>query len=428
MFLTGCATSPSIQPHINSLVIAERFTYAAYVLEEHKEAYGERNELLYQLDSGLVYHLSGDYNKSIHAFEKAKQIYDNTLPQSISKNIDALILNDNRLPYRAEHYERILINVFQALNYVMLGDYKEAQVEARDADFQFRRWESYGQDDKEVYYYTEAFIRLFSGLIYELSPAREDKISALIDYERAYQLYARDYKKLKNISLPDILILRYATLAEQLGREDKIDEVKEKHADIFNEVHLKDSTAIVSIIYQGVSPIKNEAGFVVPIEDKIVAKFAFPVMEKRGDMGQAPSIKLIEKSRQTQEYFPTEECFNIEKAASLTHKEKIKYAVMKHALRSGMKLVAEEMIRDKIEETRGKKTANAFAYASSFYNIVSENADLRSWQTLPGRITIGWTTVKPGTYDMWINDEVVKEDVEIRPGMKQVVIDRQNFY
>ena len=44
-------------------------------------------------------------------------------------------------------------------------------------------------------------------------------------------------------------------------------------------------------------------------------------------------------------------------------------------------------------------------YVGSIYNLVSERADLRSWQTLPAHIHIARLFVEPGEYALVVGRE-----------------------
>ena len=125
LFFAGCASSPAIQPQINSLVVAERFDQALKILEQNKEGYGKNNELLFLLDEAMVLHLSGEFEKSIAAFAQAKEKFDVLYTRSLSRITASLIINDYTMPYRGEDFERVMINIFQALNYVMIGNIEE---------------------------------------------------------------------------------------------------------------------------------------------------------------------------------------------------------------------------------------------------------------------------------------------------------------
>lgn len=412
-FSVGCSTSPPIQPTVNSLVSAGQFKYAAFMLEQHEGAYGARNELLYLLDAGMVYHLSGQYQKSINAFNQAKKIYEQTRPRSISQEIDAIIFNDNRRNYRAEIYERILINIFQALNYILTDQYNKALVEARDADLQLRTWQSYGDDDDEIYHYTEAFIRFFSGLIYENIPTRNNLRDALIDYEHAYKLYKLSYEKIDNVRVPALLGQRIEGLKSILASYKK------------REVEGNRTGVLIVVVYKGVVPIKYERSVSVPI-DGILTKIAVPVMEKRGFELSSTKVEIKNRKNPRVEVSNERPMLNIADIAVLRHADKMKVVIPKAIARAGAKLIAQRELRKKIEEDRGDTTARWFSYASGIYNYISENADLRSWQSLPAGVYVTRFELTPGIYDVFIDNEVIAESVRVDSGV-QFVLGRRGF-
>jgi hypothetical protein len=67
------------------------------------------------------------------------------------------------------------------------------------------------------------------------------------------------------------------------------------------------------------------------------------------------------------------------------------------------KYILERKLGNEIREDHGETASYVFRAAASWYNLYSEQADLRSWQTLPAEIRIARLTVAPGTYTVSVH-------------------------
>ena len=125
--LSSCAGVINVQPQVNGLAIAGRFDQALQVLDDPTK-YGKNNQLLFLLDKGLVLHMAGRYEESTSVFEEAKLKYDQLYTESISKISASWLWNDYALPYRGEDFERVMLNIFEAMNFAAVGDIEGALV------------------------------------------------------------------------------------------------------------------------------------------------------------------------------------------------------------------------------------------------------------------------------------------------------------
>lgn len=105
------------------------------------EAYAEQaadsgDRVLAFLELGNIARIRGDYRASNKAFAQAEAAIEQMDRQPrISLSREALVTttNLNALPYRASHYDRVMLSVYRALNFMHLGDFDAARVELRRA-------------------------------------------------------------------------------------------------------------------------------------------------------------------------------------------------------------------------------------------------------------------------------------------------------
>ncbi len=390
-----------IQPQINGLATAGKFKYALKVLQENqKDSYGANNHLLYLLDYGLMSHLAGRYEESIKTFEEAKNVYDQLYTTSISKEVATWLINDNMAPYRGEDFERVMINIFQSLNFVALGNIEEALVEARDVDVKLSVINRQYKPDQKNVYKEDAFARLLMGILYEQNGTGDDLNDAFISYKKAVDIYENDY----HIEVPEILKENILALAEWMDQE----EFQVYRRKFMNKsfLGLKDKEAkaeVYLIHYAGLSPIKHQISIPIPLPGGYLSQLAFPVYDRRTEEISVGYFKAVDLD-QNSSFISTEEVEDIGGIAIENLNNRKARVIAKAAIRSAGKYLIEQETEEALERKYGDNSSNWVKYVGSLYNIVSEQADLRSWQTLPDQIRMARLILDPGQYELFLNE------------------------
>lgn len=423
--LCSCTTYPTIAPQVNSLVVAEKYRTALKILDTHKEGYGKTNELLYFLDRGLVLHMARRYEESIQAFESAKRKYDQLYTRSLSNLGATWIVNDYRAPYRGEDFERVMINVFQALNFAALDNPEEALVEARDVDRILRSIND-RYDKKKNIYKEDAFARLLMGILYEWEGAPADLNDAYISYAKAVEIYEKDYLPNYDVKLPAILKENILAAAQWMGDEE-FRKYRQKFGGVtFLPLNDKKKKAEVYVIhYTGLSPIKHEDSLVFPLPDGYLSRVAFPTYDER--IYEEPASVFSARSSAGQTYLiPAELSEDIGGLAIKSLSDRRGRLLAKAFLRPLGKYAAEQAAASTIDRNTDSRTGgDVVRILGSAYNIYSEQADLRSWQTLPDQIRIARLILSPGEYTFYMN----KKDLgtfTLKSGQKKFLIVRTN--
>ena len=68
----------------------------------------------------------------------------------------------------------------------------------------------------------------------------------------------------------------------------------------------------------------------------------------------------------------------------------------------GLTVERKRAIEEEIQDKWGNGAAIGFNILSSIYNLSTERADLRSWQTLPAYIRIARLLLDPGEYEFFL--------------------------
>ncbi|MCG2711023.1 MAG: hypothetical protein L6416_01645, partial [Candidatus Omnitrophica bacterium] len=274
---TSCASFPKSQPQIEALLISNNYEQALQILTQGKNAYGTNNELLYLLDKGFLEHLNSDYSQSIETLAKAQMKFDELYTESIGKIAATWVFNDYSAAYHGEDFEHVFINVFQALNYIMLGKYEDAIVEARDVDSKLNAINTQYKADQKNVYKEDAFIRMLMGILYEAGNSREDINDAYISYAKAAEIYEEDYNKNYGLTAPEILKENILTTAREMGRRE-FNKAKENYADtqLITLQEKRKTSEVYLIHYNGISPVKIEDSVTIPTLEGNIVKVAFP--------------------------------------------------------------------------------------------------------------------------------------------------------
>ncbi len=77
---------------------------------------------VYLLEKGMVCRFNGQYKKSNEAFEKALKELEKNEGANVGSEALAAVSNLRALPYNGYSYDRILANIYIALNHMSLGD------------------------------------------------------------------------------------------------------------------------------------------------------------------------------------------------------------------------------------------------------------------------------------------------------------------
>ncbi len=423
LIFTGCASSPTIQPQINSLSVAGKYQYAAKILDNQPESYGHQNRLLYLLDYGLISHYASKYEKSIRLFEEAKKLYDEQYTVSLSNQASTWLINDNLAPYRGEDFERVMINIFQALNYALLGNMEESLVEVRNADNALKLINRQYKIDQQNVYREDGFARLLMGILYETEGTADSLNDAHISYKKALDVYENDYQANYHLKIPAILKENLLATAQWMGGEDA-----SFYRGKFPDVHFltleekQNKAEIYFVCYQGLSPIKIPEAIPIPLPDGYIAKLTFPRYDQRETEPLTGGLKAVDSSEHAFET-AAEPVENIDAIAQLNLRNRKVRVLAKAVLRSAGKYLIERNEEKSIHDEYGENTANAFRYISNLFNLASEQPDLRSWQTLPAQIYLARLVLAPGVYTVYFQGKKT-EEITLKKGEKKIITAR----
>ncbi len=361
LWLTGCA---SYQNKVDAA--RESLRHGRY--DEAAEAFGSLalqpggDQLVYLLDWGLSLYLAERYEESIEAFTAADQLVDLNDYLSLSKETASLLLGQEMVQYKGTSYEKLLINVYLALNFLQLNQLESAAVEIRKLRLRLGQLSEQGEKD-----YNRSFLASYlSAVVWEMAGEWD---SAVIDYETAYKLS------------PDVSLLRQDLLRAtyRARRMERHRQLLEQWGVSFDPSQLKTHGQVVFLVHQGwVSRLRISS-----------ANYRLPELQRVPARTQRVELKLT--SEADEEVQVSEVIFDLDDMAHQYMGDIIMPLLVKRLAGVAAKAVAADQVRQKNE------TLGALAWVAM---NVSDRADLRQWSTLPETFQILRFTLKPGTYEV----------------------------
>ena len=74
--------------------------------------------------------------------------------------------------------------------------------------------------------------------------------------------------------------------------------------------------------------------------------------------------------------------------------------IAKAVASASAKYFAEKEIEKKVKKEYGENSGLGFRVASSLFNLITQKADVRSWQILPSQIRVARLLLEPGEYNL----------------------------
>lgn len=392
ILMTGCAKP--FHKKLDQYLTAGQYKEADELIESEKTSpkeniYSSKNELLYFFDKGAIRQMMGDYKTSLDNLEKAEDIIDKLYTKSLTDETWSFFSNDLNLNYTGEDFEQVMVNIIKALNYMYIGDFDGAAVEARKINRKLNYFQdSYGE---KAIYTDDAFARYLSAFAYE---AIGSVNNAYIDYKKSLKAYQK-YNSIYGTEVPEFIKGDILRMADALKFYDEIEDFKKEWGQDVQFVkygETRKAAEVMVVVYDGLPAYK--------IDEKAMPKFV--------NRGYAVTKVVVKDG--DREYYSTI-AQDISKIAEKNLENKNLVIIAKTLARNVTKKVAKEI-----------PILNFF--------IGEEKADTRCWRTIPGRFQIVRFMVTPGSKRKIVTEIYVKGstvpikqvfEIYLNPGKKKVV-------
>jgi hypothetical protein len=431
-----------------------RGDYAA-ALAELEDVDGGKDRLLVLLERGLLHYYNGDFDESNRIFQEAEDLIDELYTKSISTEAAALLTTDLIRPYDGAEFERVMVHVYRALDYIALGRPQSALVEARKANLNL---DLYTRDLEDPAYGDDPFVEYFTGLLYEWGGEIND---ALVSYRRAIDAYLAAEAR-GGPPLPGSLVASAITTARRLGFADEAAALAERFPGAEPLPILGDRGEVIVLVETDFVPQLREARADVPIlksdeadRDRVhvvagdayhrighrhgyektkiayILSIAYPVFvdeppppirsvalvsaarvgDGAPDDGEPPSTVDPERPRV------------LERVADLGFNARENYQDRQPAIL--VRTIARALLKYIAKKQAEDAGGTAVGLAVDIFGSLTEQADVRSWRSLPHDIHLLRTPLPAGMHELVFEsrdaagntlDRVTLGEVIVRPG------------
>lgn len=316
----------------------------ALQLLEKGDTLGQRNQLLYLLEQGLVLHQLGEYRQSTEKFRAAVALIKHFERISVSEQAGALVTTEWLKKYKGEYSERLWAHSYLMMNFLLLEDYEAALVEAKQAQELLDRY----PDALKPAYFTRALI----GLCF----------ANLDEHNGAYLVYRQLAADLPDPTKVAADILRPA---QHLGMPDEV----EKYRALLPADPPRGEAELVLFVANGRIPRKRPGNLVLPPS----IRFSFPYYRQV----RTPRPQLEIQPRQRTLPVISSDLGEVAVASLDARKQQIIAAE-----------TARVASKEALAQAVGNKNDSATEAVVRVALFLLEEPDTRSWQTLPGRLSL----------------------------------------
>ncbi len=390
-----------------ALVQSGAIPQAVAQLEKANE--GTDKDILYFFEKGELQGIGGDYTASRDTWLKGDEIiqaWENDFRLNSAQlfgNIGSYLISDKTRRYDGQDYEKVMLSTRLTLNHIMLGSFDLARIEMKKS------------------YEREKLIEAFREKEYDALKAESDKqqtsqVTQLDGYPMA-ELDTPEVRELKN-GFQNAFAHYLAGYFFEVTGEPSLAEPGYRNAlqlapgkamiqnalDGVGKIRANpDQTDVLFVIETGFAPSIESMNIPIPVPRKdgvVVIPLSFPLIKSSPPVMVPPALTVSGQS------LAIETLTNTDTMARRLLKDQMPGIILRTIIRASFKSLIQEQA-NKAHWLAGL-IANAVA-------VGTEQADDRSWRTLPERISIARATVPQGKHpiEFQSNAGSYKTEVEV---------------
>jgi hypothetical protein len=362
----------------------------------------KKSDIPFRFELGLVAHYANHFQESNAAFDQAGDIAEDRYTKSVSKEAISLVTSDQMRPYPGTRYERLLSHYYRTINYVYLNQLDGALVECRRATALINYFK--GEDEKYDFF-GAAFLAHLSAVLFEATGEWND---AYISYKQAAEYYQNASEK-TGVEMPEDIGHSLVRLARKLGFVDEMERYEEQYGEFSPRPA---NTGELILFYEsGYVPPKGEETLMFPIlkkDDVDDEKFVPTLIGRQGMVYEDIELEYLLRVA-----IPTIDSYrpllsgievavgevktngvlveDVENIAIETFNSQRPIILLRTLLRAVGKYLLYR---------KANKENEALGLLVNLAGVVTEQADTRSWQTLPNQIFMVRMPLPAGTHTL----------------------------
>jgi hypothetical protein len=408
--LAGCATARSydneLQQSSNSLAGGQ----VDLALEAHEQINsGPNKDLLYWFEKGEMLRFKNDFAGSRDAWLKADEqirVWEEdakTDPEKVLMAIGSVVTNDRAMRYDGYDFEKVLLSSRLALSHIGAGDWNAARTEIKKthereaiiADLHTRKYAKVEQEAGKNRKVQTSYKTLKGYPVETLDDP--DVVNLRNSYQNAFSHYLAGYvyEALGETGLAapgyrQAIELRpnTAILEEGLSGLDKRVAAARKAKD----------ADVLFVVESGMAPARKSQQISIPIithRGAFMTALSFPVIRPDRSVYLPPELTIGSATR-----VPVTPVASIDAMARRSLRDDMPGIMLRSTVRATTRAVAQAELSNQAGRQFGLAGSLLANIASTATVAALEQADERSWRTLPAYISIARTRLAAGTHSV----------------------------
>lgn len=360
LLLTGCAGP---QRATNKLASQLSQQSPASILKQLESTTPpKRDYAQFHLNIGLLQLLSGDFPASIKTLTLAKKEMAALAALSVSETVGAGTVNETLRSYNGYPTDRVMVHNILALSYLFNDDIYGARVEMLQADISMKKLANKNSLSGQL-----ASAHLLAGIIYEMLDEQSD---ALISYKHCEKII-----KQRKLSVPKGLQQALLRLSYRVDRNGQYVTYKKRYKGFPTPIK-NNNKQVFALYFDDVVSNKIENSLMVPSgNDEQLIRISMPAYPKENK--RILAAKLSDANNRVS----TQLIENLE----ISVREDLSKEYPSILLLTTTRAIAKyELV------AKAKEEDPLFGALVNIVTVLTEIADLRSWNMLPSNIQFAY--------------------------------------
>jgi len=431
--LSGCTTYDHQVREVRNHYLAGNYELAQQLTAKEVESSGDSgvDALIWQLENAAILRTAGKFPESSLAFEQARTLYAKYLDEAkikIVKGGAAMLSTPANLPYYGTGYDGIMIDTYQTLNALQLGKLDEARVNITrsyllqqeivqaNADRIEKEKAELAKDTN-----TQRSLEQNKGLTDQTETSGfESELKAYSDYVNPFAVYLDGlYHLTQALDSSDVERAR-KSLERASAFAPQNATVSNDLAIASKAVSLPNLPPSVYLIFEtGMAPSLDQVRIDIPIIVTAVSYVGVSFPKLHFHPEGIPYLFLQSTGNQQQK---TERVVSMDAVITREFKNNLPSILGKAIAAAVTKTVAATAANLAAKEADNVWVSLAVQATTAAYQLATNVADTRSWQTLPKEIQIARIDMpKERTVQLSTPDSTWRQEVTLIPGDVVVV-------
>jgi len=389
LLLTSCAAQHNNNKLANRLHNENPEKILA-ILQEEEPATSDH--ALYYLNVGYLQLITGQFDSAIESLNAAKKEMLALSATSITENVAAGTVNETFRRYSGYPTDKIMVHNMLALSYLFKGDIYGARVEMLQADVSMKKM----LDGDEL---TGQLIsaHLLTGIIYELLNERSN---AFISYKFSEEILIQ-----RNMTVPTGLKFALTRMSKKMGNDEAYRTYSKRYSDYIAPVS-KQKKQLFNLYFDGVVSNKYEQSITVP-------NLGYDQLIRISMPAYPASYRTMQRDKITDgiHQVRSELIENIE----VLVREDLKEEYPSILLLTTTRAIAKYQLVKKANEHDSLLGALA-----NLATMLSEVADVRSWNMLPSTIQFSYLETNEDT--LTVSTHKGDSSISLAAGKQYVIL------